>query len=342
MVKWMIFTAKTTFKKLLQKISSTDFISFPHCIPGKTRPFFPMPQKSVLLIFCVFLPPGSVAALDTGGIFGIIEKKRKGDVTVNKQPYERYPETYIRLLQWIRDYAKTHEGDRLPPEEAIAKTLGVSRVKIRDVLAQLEAAGYITRKRGVGTLINRYVLAEAARLDVDSVYMDIVSAYGYRPHSATRKIKLLSEPPEQILRMLQMPPGAEVYLFEKVIYADRQPVIVVDDYLPAALYDQANCDLTMMDTDFYLFLQSMCDELLQTVTVHMDACCADEKLARTMQVEPGTALLKLDSVFYTQASEPILFSVEYYNAKLIPFSFQKRILSGKFKRDDPPSFMGEE
>ena len=28
--------------------------------------------------------------------------------------------------------------------------------------------------------------------------------------------------------------------------------------------------------------------------------------------------------------------MEYYNTKLIPFSFQKRILSGKFKRDDPP------
>lgn len=258
---------------------------------------------------------------------------------MNKQPYERYPETYIRLLQWIRDYAQTHDGDRLPPEETIAQTLGVSRVKIRDVLAQLEAAGYITRKRGVGTLLNRYVLAEAARLDVDSVYVDIVAAYGYRPHSATRKVKLLSDPPEQVLQHLQLPAGAEVYVFEKVIYANQQPVIVVDDYLPAGLYDRSNYDLTMMDTDFYLFLQSMCDELLQTVTVHMDACCADEKLAHTMQVDTGTALLNLHSVFYTQASEPILYSVEYYNTKLIPFSFQKRILSGKFKRDDPPAFM---
>jgi len=258
---------------------------------------------------------------------------------MNKQPYERYPETYIRLLQWIRDYARTHDGDRLPPEETIARTLGVSRVKIRDVLAQLEAAGYITRKRGVGTLLNRYVLAEAARLDIDSVYVDIVAACGYRPHSATRKIKLLSEPPAQVLQKLRLSPGAEVYLFEKVIYADDQPVILVDDYLPADLYDRANCDLTMMDTDFYLFLQSMCDELLQTVTIHMDACIAADKLARTMQVAEGSALLKLNSVFYTQASEPILYSVEYYNTRLIPFSFQKRILSGKFKRNDPPSFM---
>lgn len=258
---------------------------------------------------------------------------------MNKQPYERYPETYINLLQWIRSYARTHDGDRLPPEETIAKILGVSRVKIRDVLAQLEAAGYITRKRGVGTLINRYVLAEAARLDIDSVYMDIVASYGYRPRSTTRKIQLLQDPPEQVLQKLNLQGQEDVYLFEKVIYADQHPVIVVDDYLPASLYARADCDLTLMDTNFYFFLQSMCDELLQTVTVHMDACNASDRLAKTMQVAEGTAVLKLDSVFYTQTSEPILYSIEYYDTKTIPFSFQKRILSGKYKRNNPPSFM---
>lgn len=255
---------------------------------------------------------------------------------MKNQPYERYPETYIRLLQWIREFAKTHDGDRLPSEVNIAQQLGVSRVKIRDVLAQLEAAGYITRKRGVGTLINRYVLAESARLDIDSVYVDIVASYGYRPHSTLRNMKLLHRTPEHVLKKLQLSLSDDVYLFEKIVYADRQPVIVVDDYIPAQLYDSANCDLTLMDTDFYIFLQSMCDELLQTVTVHMDACTAQGKLASAMQVDEGYALVKLDSVFYTQASEAILYSEEYYNTKLIPFSFQKRILSGKFKRNQPP------
>ena len=74
----------------------------------------------------------------------------------------------------------------------LAGQLGVSRVKIRDVLSQLEAAGYVTRKRGVGTLINRYVLAEAARLDIDSSYVDIVASYGYTPRATLRKLKLLS------------------------------------------------------------------------------------------------------------------------------------------------------
>ena len=108
------------------------------------------------------------------------------------QPYERYPATCVRLLKWIRAFAETNTSDRLPSEENIAGQLGVSRVKIRDVLSQLEAAGYVTRKRGVGTLINRYVLAEAARLDIDSTYVDIVASCGYTPRATLRKLKLLS------------------------------------------------------------------------------------------------------------------------------------------------------
>ena len=188
------------------------------------------------------------------------------------QPYERYPATCVRLLKWIRAFAETNTSDRLPSEENIAGQLGVSRVKIRDVLSQLEAAGYVTRKRGVGTLINRYVLAEAARLDIDSTYVDIVASCGYTPRATLRKLKLLSPASPILAEKLRIDPADGVYLFEKVVYADERPVIVVEDYIPAPLYDQSNCDLALMDTNIYFFLQSMCDELLQTATVHLDAC----------------------------------------------------------------------
>lgn len=253
-----------------------------------------------------------------------------------EQPYERYPETCVRLLKWIHTFADTHETNRLPSEENIAAQLGVSRVKIRDVLSQLEAAGYVTRKRGVGTLINRYVLAEAARLDIDSSYVDIVASYGYKPRSTLRKLKLLSPASPILAEKLQLTPEEGVYLFEKVVYADEHPVIVVEDYLPAALYDQSNCDLSLMDTNIYFFLQSMCDELLQTATVHIDACLPFGRLAEIMELPTDFPLVTLHSLFYTQTSTPILYSEEYYNTKLLPFSFQKRILTGKFKREQPP------
>lgn len=255
---------------------------------------------------------------------------------MNQQPYEFYPETYIRLLDWIREFARTHKTNRLPSEQDIARRFGVSRVKIRDVLSQLEGAGYVSRKRGAGTLINRYALSEPARLDIDSVYVDVVASCGYQPRSTLNALRLLRDAPPEIASKLSLPPGEGVYRLENTIYADEQPVILIVDYIPARYYDAGGGKLPLLDENIFLFLQGLCDDLLESLIVHVDACAADAKLAKLMAVEEGFPLLKLDSVCYTQTSEAVLYSVEHYNTKLLPFSFQKRVLSAKFKRSLPP------
>ncbi len=251
---------------------------------------------------------------------------------MSKQPYVQYPEIYLKLLQLIRQFAEESDSDRLPSEENMAAQLGVSRVKVRDELSKLEAAGYVTRKRGVGTLINRYVLQEAARLDIDSIYVDIISHYGYTPKSVLRRLKSIRDPDPAVASRLHLQPGESVYIFEKLIYADDKPLILVDDYIPARYYDSVESDLSMMDSNIFLFLQGMSDEVLETLMVHMDAVSADARLADILALEPGAPLMKLDSVCYTKMSAPVMYSVEYFNTKVIPFSFQKRVLSGKYKR----------
>ena len=251
---------------------------------------------------------------------------------MKKQSYEQYPETYLKLLHLIRTFAAESDSDRLPSEENMAAQLGVSRVKVRDELSKLEAAGYVTRKRGVGTLVNRYVLQEAARLDIDSIYVDMIAHYGYTPRSVLRRLKSVRDPDPAVAAPLRLPPGESVYIFEKLIYADDRPLILMDDYIPARYYDRVESDLSMMDSNIFLFLQGMSDEVLETLMVHVDAVAADERLAEIMELSVGSPLMKLDSVCYTKMSEPVMYSVEHFNTKVIPFSFQKRVLSGKYRR----------
>lgn len=44
-------------------------------------------------------------------------------------------DSYPRLFKLIRECAQT--TDRLPPEDVLAQQLGISRVKLRDMLATL-------------------------------------------------------------------------------------------------------------------------------------------------------------------------------------------------------------
>ena len=46
--------------------------------------------------------------------------------------------------------------ERLPRESVLAEKMGISRTQLRDILASLEREGFITRRHGVGTIINRH------------------------------------------------------------------------------------------------------------------------------------------------------------------------------------------
>ena len=68
-----------------------------------------------------------------------------------------------QLLSAMRDGEYAH-CDRLPRESVLSEKLGISRTQLRDILASLDREGFITRRHGVGTIINRHVLGAQARI----------------------------------------------------------------------------------------------------------------------------------------------------------------------------------
>ena len=83
------------------------------------------------------------------------------------------------------------------------------------MLATLQANGYISRKKGIGTLINKNMLAETARLDMDTVYEEMISESGHVPSMLVQKIKLVSDFPVEIRDRLELAEEEKAYLIEK-------------------------------------------------------------------------------------------------------------------------------
>lgn len=236
--------------------------------------------------------------------------------------------TYTRLLELIRQYAKT--TDRLPPEDVLAQKLGISRVKLRDFLATMQANGFISRKKGIGTLINKNMLAETARLDLDTVYEEMIAESGYTPSTLVQKIKLTADFPAQIQEQLELGETEKAYKIEKTAFANDAPAIFTIDYIPARYYNEEELDIRMIAQCTFFFVQKYCDEMLNNLIVHAEAIAADETVAQRLQLPVGAPVLRLNSVCYSQKLKPIMYSVEYYNTDLLPLSFLKRIA-----RSDP-------
>ena len=67
-----------------------------------------------------------------------------------------------RLRQMVVS-GKVKAGDRLPPEEALASELGVSRSSLREAVRALSVAGLLRVRQGDGTFVTEIPTAE--RLD---------------------------------------------------------------------------------------------------------------------------------------------------------------------------------
>ena len=114
------------------------------------------------------------------------------------------------------------EGERLPPENALAERFGVNRHTIRAALAALASEGVVATRQGQGTTVSRrrrlaYPIARRTRF-----------AEGLGGQARSARVSLLSADMESAEReaalALELEEGAAVIRIETVSEADGWPV----------------------------------------------------------------------------------------------------------------------
>ena len=161
-----------------------------------------------------------------------------------------------QLLSAIRDgeYAKC---DRLPRESVLSEMLGISRTQLRDILATLEREGFITRRHGVGTLINRYVLNAHARMDIEVEFLDMIRRSGFTPDVAFVQVSDgLAD--EGIASQLQIEEGAPIIRVSRLCTADGRPAIYCEDMFDKSIIQEENYTLKDLKLPIFDFLQQFC------------------------------------------------------------------------------------
>lgn len=99
---------------------------------------------------------------------------------------KRIPLAQIAGKQILDMARNLPEGTRkLPSEEELCRTLDVSRATLREALSLLDRAGFITKRHGVGNMVNPSVLEVAMRFDAEQNLRQMLESGGARV--ATRR-----------------------------------------------------------------------------------------------------------------------------------------------------------
>lgn len=220
-----------------------------------------------------------------------------------------------QLLQEMRT-GLYKDASRLPPETEVAEQLGVSRTAVRDSLATLEREGFVTRKHGIGTIINRHVLAVRTRMDLEKEFLEMIADAGYTPGLCGILAETVPAD-ETLAAQLRIEPGEEVIQVTRTVTANGIPTIHCVDSIAVSIIVDHGYDLDDLARPIFDFLQNFCNTLTYMDLTEVAAVAADESLAQALQVEIGTPVLHMNEVSYDLRGNPVLHSNEHYRSGIL-------------------------
>ena len=218
---------------------------------------------------------------------------------------------------------RVRPGTMLPGEHALCDDFGVSRTVVRQALAQLEADGLVDRVKGKGTFVARPRTPERLAHTLIGLYEE-ATARGSVVHSIVRRLEwVVPEPP--VAEALDVPPGDQVLLLERLRLVDGEPWSLTTTWLPARLAEVVMAT-DLSSASLYLLLREHGTSAHSGVR-SVDAAVADPTQAELLGVRAGDPLLVLRSLSYDQYGEPMEVFSAYHRGDRSRFEFHLRASS---------------
>lgn len=234
-----------------------------------------------------------------------------------------YGKGAIPLYLQIRDIIKTkieskdyQYGELIPSELELETMYKVSRITVRQAIADLEKEGYVKRERGKGTTVIYNDKIDESLSEIRSFTKEMEER-GLVPGTAYAKIEKI-EADDTIARKLEVEEGSEVYHLYRIRTGNDEPVVIFETYL------NGKYDFPLEDEKYYGAMYELFEELGIHLPVlvreNFQAMLADEKLANELKVEIGSPIFKRKRIAYNKDHEVVEYTISYYRGDKYSYS----------------------
>lgn len=195
---------------------------------------------------------------------------------------------YRRLQDALRRAIETAligPQDALPPERELASDFSVSRITVRKALDGLVADGLLIRRQGAGTFVSGRVEKQFAKL---TSFSEDMAARGRVPRSEWLLRASGNVTPEESLT-LGLSPGAPVYRFHRIRFADDLPMAIEYSAIPG--FGLSNADAVR--ESLYEALNAAGNRPTRALQ-RLRAVSIDSDRAALLGLEPGAPCLYIE------------------------------------------------
>ncbi|MDK6080126.1 GntR family transcriptional regulator [Massilia varians] len=220
---------------------------------------------------------------------------------------------YQQLQQALRraiDEGAWGSASAIPAERQLASALGISRITVRKAIDALVEEGLLVRRAGAGNFINTRIEKNFAKL---SSFSEDMRARGRVPRNEWIKRSEGLVTPEEALR-LRLSPGAPVYRFHRIRYADELPMCL--EYATIAAFALPSLDA--VGDSMYEALQAAGHRPVRALQ-RLSALLLNAEQARQLGTREGDAGLCVERLGFARDGRAVEFCRSYFRGDMYDF-----------------------
>lgn len=229
-------------------------------------------------------------------------------ITINRYlPTPLYAQLKASILQAL-DQKILVAGDKLPTEEEICASFGVSRPVVRQAYSELISDGIITRVKGKGSFIRETEIQSHFFQDL-STFEDDMKRVNLMPSTIVLLKEIIDEP-SRFHTIFNIETDQEIVHLRFLYKGNGVPMALVDSFLPHQLFPN------ILEKDFekfalYQILEADYNHYIAQARRTVDAIVVSDHDAIILNVSKGSAIHEVKTIA-TDLDEKIL---EYSCAK---------------------------
>jgi GntR family transcriptional regulator len=215
-----------------------------------------------------------------------------------------------RALREAIDQRVFGPNEALPAERQLALDLGISRITVRKAIDGLVAEGLLVRRPGAGNFINTRIEKNFAKL---TSFSEDMRARGRTPRSVWLKRSEGTVTPEESMR-LRLSPGAPVYRFNRIRYADDVPMCL--EY--ATIVANALPSLDAVGISMYEALEASGNRPVRALQ-RLSALLLNAEQAELLQSKERDAGLCVERLGFLRDGRAVEFCRSYFRGDMYDF-----------------------
>lgn len=231
-------------------------------------------------------------------------------------PVPMYEQLSHDIVAQIREQ-KLEVGDALPGEHALCAHYGISRTVVRQALADLESHGIIHRVKGKGTFVGDGKTAETFVCSLRGLHEEVTQRGG-SVRSVVMRHELVSAP-DDVALALEMTPGDQVVVLDRLRIVDGEPWSWSTTWLPTRLGAYlVGVDLT--SKSLYAVLAA---NGVRPVSAHrtVEATVATREHQELLGIQDHSAVMVLKSISREESGEVMEYFVARHRGERSRFEF---------------------